>query len=53
MTSAHFGRASATVSTLSPAARAFSADLLDAGRPTTTSTPLSCRFSACAWPCEP
>ena len=34
-------------------ALAFATDLLLAGRPTRTSTPLSFRFSACAWPCEP
>ena len=32
---------------------AFGRDLLAAGSPTRTLTPLSRRFSACAWPCEP
>ena len=52
ITSAHCA-ASATESTSSPEAFAFSAPFEPARRPTFTSTPLSFRLSACAWPCEP
>ena len=52
MTSAH-PAASATVFTARPVAAAFARDLLSALSPTATSTPLSLRFSAWAWPCEP
>ena len=45
--------ASAVVMTLSPAASALAHDLLPGYRPTTTSTPESRRFSACAWPWLP
>ena len=45
--------ASAMVRTLSPASSAFGALDEPSRRPTTTSTPESFRFSACAWPCEP
>ena len=51
-TSAHRA-ASATVSTVSPAAAAAARDRLDAGSPTRTSTPLSRRLSAWACPCDP
>ncbi len=45
--------ASATLSTFSPAAVALAALLLPGCRPTVTFTPLSRRFSACAWPWLP
>jgi hypothetical protein len=45
--------ASAGVVTRKPSARAFARERLAAGSPTTTSTPLSRRFSAWAWPCDP
>ena len=51
-TSAHFETA-ATVSTVRPAAIAFARERLVSGSPTRTSTPLSLRFSECAWPCDP
>src|SRR5664279_2247761 len=52
MTSARF-TASSTLSTVSPSAFAFAADLDVACNPTTTETPLSRRFSACACPWLP
>ena len=45
--------ASATERTVSPSASAFAFDLLPSWRPTTTFTPLSFRFSACACPWLP
>src|SRR5437762_222317 len=51
-TSAHFA-ASAGVVTVSPWPSALPFDLLVSDRPTCTFTPLSFRFSACAWPCDP
>ncbi len=52
MTLAHLAAAAMSI-TLRPAASALAADLLPSRRPTTTCTPDSFRFSACAWPCEP
>ena len=51
-TSAHFA-ASAGVVTVRPWPSALLFDLLVSDRPTCTFTPLSFRFSACAWPCDP
>src|SRR6184192_1846781 len=51
-TSAHLVT-SATSPTARPAACALARDRLVAGSPTFTLTPLSFRFSACAWPWEP
>ena len=45
--------ASATSRTVSPSAWAFARERLLPGRPTSTSTPLSRRFSAWAWPWLP
>ena len=45
--------ASFGVFTLSPSACAFARERLLAGSPTITSTPLSFRLSACAWPWLP
>ena len=45
--------ASATDSTGSPACSAFATDDEPSRRPTRTSTPDSCRFSAWAWPWLP
>ena len=45
--------ASGTDMTFRPAFFAFCTEALVGCRPTTTSTPLSFRFRACAWPCEP
>ena len=45
--------ASPVGNTRSPAASALAFDFEPSRRPTTTSTPESFRFSACAWPCEP
>ena len=39
--------------TSSPAASALARERLPAVRPTRTLTPLSFRFSECAWPCDP
>ncbi len=52
MTSAS-AAASAGVFTVTPSACAFARERLPAGRPTTTFTPLSLRFSAWAWPWLP
>jgi hypothetical protein len=52
MMSAFFA-ASATVITSRPAARAEAALAESSRSPTTTFMPLSFRFIACAWPCEP
>ncbi len=51
-TSARFA-ASSTGRTVSPSAFAFAADFDVAWRPTTTETPLSRRFRACACPWLP
>ena len=45
--------ASATSLTVRPAFSALLHEAPPLRRPTVTFTPLSFRFSACAWPCEP
>ena len=45
--------ASAISATLTPAFFALSHEAPPLRRPTVTLTPESCRFCACAWPCEP
>src|ERR1035437_639753 len=53
MTTAALFAASSTLSTVSPSPLAFAADFDVACNPTTTETPLSRRFSACACPWLP
>jgi hypothetical protein len=51
-TSADF-TASATAATFSPAFSTLAQEAPPRRRPTVTLTPLSFKFCACAWPCEP
>ena len=53
MTTSPSEAASATEVTRRPSPFAFSTDDESSRSPTTTSTPESFRFSACAWPWEP
>jgi hypothetical protein len=53
MTTSAFLTASPTSATFSLAFSAFAHEAPPLRRPTVTRTPLSDKFWACAWPCEP